>query len=435
MVNFRSKEDDVARISTSVYISNIPDSINAKDLFQACKQYGHVVDSFIPIKRDKYGKRFGFVRFINVFNTERLVNNLCTVWIDRYKIQANIAHFQRSHGKGPKADVTNSYAQNIPNVKTKVNTFSKGDKSFAGVVKGRDISSGGDMKSDPVLVLGDECLGSKDLSLTLFGRVKEFASLANLKVAIGNEGFSEIVIKYMGELWVMLEFQSTDSLNKFRECVSIASWFSQIINASIDFEIEGRIAWVEVEGVSFKLWSGNTFRRIANKWGELLDVDDQDDNCYHSKRICIHMKSDRSIKDEDFTDDLDVEDQEDMESNPEDIDNQVSGNRDNGLNDSGLDNDSDMEEVPETCFEDGKLMNNKDDGDNYPPNTELSEDPFKIYPLLNKHKSEDGSINKMGDSLKYRWDLLLWMRRQNRHNEGKKQLSYYVDGTSAQDRR
>ncbi|GJV36861.1 nucleotide-binding alpha-beta plait domain-containing protein [Tanacetum coccineum] len=454
MVNFRSKEDDVARISTSVYISNIPDSINAKDLFQACKQYGHVVDSFIPIKRDKYGKRFGFVRFINVFNTERLVNNLCTVWIDRYKIQANIAHFQRSHGKGPKADVTNSYAQNIPNVKTKVNTFSKGDKSFAGVVKGRDISSGGDMKSDPVLVLGDECLGSKDLSLTLFGRVKEFASLANLKVAIGNEGFSEIVIKYMGELWVMLEFQSTDSLNKFRECVSIASWFSQIINASIDFEIEGRIAWVEVEGVPFKLWSGNTFRRIANKWGELLDVDDQDDNCYHSKRICIHMKFDRSIKDEfnimhkgkkywirvnespgwvpDFTDDLDVEDQEDMESNPEDIDNQVSGNCDNGLNDSGLDNDSDMEEVPETCFEDGKLMNNKDDGDNYPPKTELSEDPFKIYPLLNKHKSEDGSINKMGDSLKYPPGFTPMDEKDKiSHNEGEKHSHNNVDVTSA----
>nr|GFB09710.1 hypothetical protein [Tanacetum cinerariifolium] len=86
----------------------------------------------------------------------------------RYKIQANIAHFQRSHGKGPKADVTNSYVQTIPNVKTKVNTFNKGDKSYTGVVEGRDISSGGDMKSDPVLVLGDECLGSKYLSLTLF---------------------------------------------------------------------------------------------------------------------------------------------------------------------------------------------------------------------------------------------------------------------------
>nr|GEY40754.1 nucleotide-binding alpha-beta plait domain-containing protein [Tanacetum cinerariifolium] len=50
---FRTKEDDVARISTSVFISNIPDSVLAKDLFHACKQYGHVVDSFIPYKRDK----------------------------------------------------------------------------------------------------------------------------------------------------------------------------------------------------------------------------------------------------------------------------------------------------------------------------------------------------------------------------------------------
>nr|GEW92627.1 RNA-directed DNA polymerase, eukaryota [Tanacetum cinerariifolium] len=509
MVNFRSKEDDVAQISTSMYVSNIPDSIHVKDLFQACKQYGHVVDSFILIKRDKYGNRFGFVRFINVFNTQRshgkgpkadvtnsyvqtipnvktkvntfskgdksfagvvegrdissggdmksdpvlVLGDECLVSKDlsltlfgRVKEFTSLAYLKvaignegfseiviKSHGKGPKADVTNSYVQTIPNVKTKVNTFSKGDKSFAGVVERRDISSGGDMKSNPVLVLGDECLGSKDLSLTLFGRVKEFASLANLKVAIGNEGFSEIVIK---------------------ECVSIASWFSQIINDSINFEIEGRIAWVEVEGVPFKLWSGNTFRRIANKWGGLLDVDDQDDNCYHSKRICIQMKSGRNIKDEfnimhkgkkywirinktpgwvpDFTDDLNDEDQEDMESNPEDIDNQESENHDNCLNDSGLDNDSDMDEVPETCFEDGKSMNSKDDGDNYPPKTELSDDPFKIYPLLNKHKSEDGSINKMGDSLKFSPGFTPMDEKDKiSNNEGEKHFHNNVDVTSA----
>ncbi|GKA06851.1 RNA-directed DNA polymerase, eukaryota, reverse transcriptase zinc-binding domain protein [Tanacetum coccineum] len=78
MGSFRSKEDDVAKISTSIFVSNFPDSVSAKDLFHSCKQYGHVVDSFIPMKRLKDGKRFGFVRFINVFNVERLVNNLCT---------------------------------------------------------------------------------------------------------------------------------------------------------------------------------------------------------------------------------------------------------------------------------------------------------------------------------------------------------------------
>ncbi|GKF33513.1 nucleotide-binding alpha-beta plait domain-containing protein, partial [Tanacetum coccineum] len=43
MGKFRSKEDDVARLSTSVFVSNLPDSVMAKDLFHACKQYGHVV--------------------------------------------------------------------------------------------------------------------------------------------------------------------------------------------------------------------------------------------------------------------------------------------------------------------------------------------------------------------------------------------------------
>ncbi|GJU21380.1 RNA-directed DNA polymerase, eukaryota, partial [Tanacetum coccineum] len=45
MGSFRTKENVVATFS-------------AKVLFQSCKQYGHVVDTFIPIKRSKNGRRF-----------------------------------------------------------------------------------------------------------------------------------------------------------------------------------------------------------------------------------------------------------------------------------------------------------------------------------------------------------------------------------------
>nr|GEY79565.1 nucleotide-binding alpha-beta plait domain-containing protein [Tanacetum cinerariifolium] len=71
MRNYITKEEDVAKISTSIFVTNFPESFSAKDLFQSCKQYGHVVDTFIPNKRSKADKRFGFVRFINVFNDER----------------------------------------------------------------------------------------------------------------------------------------------------------------------------------------------------------------------------------------------------------------------------------------------------------------------------------------------------------------------------
>ncbi|GJS13659.1 RNA-directed DNA polymerase, eukaryota, reverse transcriptase zinc-binding domain protein [Tanacetum coccineum] len=59
--------------------------------------------------------------------------------------------------------------------------------------------------------------GREDVSNLCFGRVKEFASLANLKVAICNEGFEEINISYMGELWVKLDFKLVESIKKFKE--------------------------------------------------------------------------------------------------------------------------------------------------------------------------------------------------------------------------
>ncbi|GJU77015.1 nucleotide-binding alpha-beta plait domain-containing protein, partial [Tanacetum coccineum] len=306
MGSYRTKEDDVAKISTSVFITNFPESFSAKELFHSCKQYGHVVDSFIPTKRSKSGKRFGFVRFINVFNEERLVNNLCTVWIDRYKLQANIARFHRPPVNGRKhlpkdagrvkSSNTNAYMND--NVSKNVNGITGGGNSYMNVVKGQMQPRSGDSQAVPAVVLDDECLLSRDLSKSLLGRVKEFASLANLKMALSNEGFVDIKIQYMGELWVMMEFVTEESIKLFRDNVSVGSWFSQIKQASMDFVTEGRIAWVEIEGIPFKLWSGNTFKRIAAKWGELLDVDDQEEMCFHSKRLCIHTKSGRNISEE-----------------------------------------------------------------------------------------------------------------------------------------
>nr|GFA23687.1 nucleotide-binding alpha-beta plait domain-containing protein [Tanacetum cinerariifolium] len=49
----RSKEDDVQKISTFVFVTNVRDLYGAKDLWNTCKTYGHVVDAYIPNKRSK----------------------------------------------------------------------------------------------------------------------------------------------------------------------------------------------------------------------------------------------------------------------------------------------------------------------------------------------------------------------------------------------
>ncbi|GJX27009.1 RNA-directed DNA polymerase, eukaryota [Tanacetum coccineum] len=380
MGSYRTKEDDVARISTSEYITNFSETLSAKE-------------------------------FINVFSEERLVNNVCTVWIDRYKLHANIALFQRPAGKKEGDGGKKSFVVTAPKEHTKTYGKSGEGNSYMGVLK-RDKRMETEVKnSGPSIVLGDECVMSKKISNALFGRVKEFASLANLKVALGNEGFMEIVIKYMGELWVMLEFKTEESKLKFKDNIGAMSWFSQIIEASTDFEIEGRIAWVEVEGIPFRLWSGNTFARIADKWGKLLDVDDQEETCFHSKRLCIHMKSGKSINEEfkiihrgkiywiranetpgwvpDFTDDIDEDDVNSMDI--EDV----------AQKPGDIDENSDGEGVPDTIFEDEDLVKSFVEGNQPDKNMDKSEDPFNLYSLLNRKDPLEKNVNISDSTLKY----------------------------------
>ncbi|GJT38916.1 hypothetical protein Tco_0938781 [Tanacetum coccineum] len=51
-----------------------------------------------------------------------------------------------------------------------------------------------------------------ETSLTLSFRIEDLN-----QVVLANEGFETIKIKYMGEYWVMLVFQSEELKNKFRE--------------------------------------------------------------------------------------------------------------------------------------------------------------------------------------------------------------------------
>ncbi|GKB74813.1 nucleotide-binding alpha-beta plait domain-containing protein [Tanacetum coccineum] len=170
----------------------------------------------------------------------------------------------------------------------------------------------------------------------------------------------------------------------------MGSWFSTLQQASYDFKVDDRIAWIEVEGVPFKFWTENTFKRIAHKWGELLEVDDVEELCYHSRRLCIRTSSRSTIRDyfkivfrgnvywiranevpgwvPDFTEESDEDDQSVEES---------KGEEHNTHDAEDIDSGTDVEEVAETDFEVTNAQN-----------VPTSEDIFGIYPLLDNLKKK-----------------------------------------------
>ncbi|GKD26932.1 RNA-directed DNA polymerase, eukaryota, partial [Tanacetum coccineum] len=279
-----SKQDDVARISTSIYVTNFPISFTAKDLYHTCKQYGHVVDSFIPVKKAKDGKRFGFVKFINVFNVERLVNNLCTIWIGRLKLHANVARFSRESKK----DSNLSEQRTNEMCNSKVQEGNKGvkdsgvGKSYVNVVQGNVLK--GDSGNSPAIVLDDDCGNDVDLSRHVFGKVKDFNSINNLKLILAKEGFEEVNLSYMGGLWVMIELHNVESQKDLLSHPGVRSWFQDLVAAYADFFSKERIVWVDVEGIPLNAWSSNTFSRIGNKWGEVMDIEESTGSSFSRKR-------------------------------------------------------------------------------------------------------------------------------------------------------
>ncbi|GKF34112.1 RNA-directed DNA polymerase, eukaryota, nucleotide-binding alpha-beta plait domain protein, partial [Tanacetum coccineum] len=122
-------------ISTSIFITNFPDSTTSSDLWKVCNSYGTVVDVYIPNRRSKAGKRFAFVRFIKVDNVDRLVGNLCTLWIGRMHPPANVVRFER-----PPVRSSRSSQPLRP-----------------------------DQPTSPVMVLDDSCMVSRDLGNCVMG--------------------------------------------------------------------------------------------------------------------------------------------------------------------------------------------------------------------------------------------------------------------------
>ncbi|GJU59165.1 RNA-directed DNA polymerase, eukaryota [Tanacetum coccineum] len=132
--------------------------------------YGKVIDVFIPNRRSKAGKRFAFVRFIRVNDLDRLVGNLCTIWIGRFHLHANVARFEVRNKPVKPLGPSQSNAHGT------FGSFVSAARDFPPL-----IASVAHVSSSPALVLDDSCVVERDLSCHVMGRVKDINSIPNLR--------------------------------------------------------------------------------------------------------------------------------------------------------------------------------------------------------------------------------------------------------------
>lgn len=80
---------------TSYFIYNLPDEVNAHSLHEIFSPFGDLFNTFIPDKRDKYGNRFGFVRYKNISDKLTFEKTLKDVKIGGAVLGVNLSRHDR----------------------------------------------------------------------------------------------------------------------------------------------------------------------------------------------------------------------------------------------------------------------------------------------------------------------------------------------------
>nr|GEY09805.1 hypothetical protein [Tanacetum cinerariifolium] len=200
---------------TCVLGRSFPPSLSAKELWNSCSKFGIVLDVYIPLKTTRNGKRFAFFRFNKVNDVDLLIRNLKSIWLGSYHLFANVARFNRNSYAG--------IAQKVDNSKPSLENNSL-KTSFASLLKGPNARK---VPDDPVLVLERRDLNYVGDS-ALVQCVKEFKSLPNIHIVCTNEGFFGLSISYLGGFWILIEFDSPKSCEKFKlhevQAKEVAGW-------------------------------------------------------------------------------------------------------------------------------------------------------------------------------------------------------------------
>jgi hypothetical protein len=85
------------REATSDFFTNFLEEMMVVDLWKVFSKFGRVWEVYVPNKVDKWGRRFGFAKFLEVQDVEKLSGRLDEVWCGTFKLRVNLSKFGRKN--------------------------------------------------------------------------------------------------------------------------------------------------------------------------------------------------------------------------------------------------------------------------------------------------------------------------------------------------
>ncbi|XVF29450.1 hypothetical protein REPUB_Repub15cG0122200 [Reevesia pubescens] len=287
-------------VAVTVFVNNIPPKVHWRWLGRVFQWFGNVVDVYIPKKRNNRGSKFGFVRFETVVEARRAQWNLNGVWLIDHKISVNLARFssrqnywrktltsksiasEKEEGKEVTKESSHnqekrkSYRQalNVVNIVVR-REEEEATVSREQVVDGNSglVAKGSEAGSVSRGVVSLENLHW--LETSAIGKIKGDLELEFFAEEIKNVCSNDVLVRKLSGNECIITFDSARDFNNLKQenWRLLENWLEEIAIWSENHHASNRVVWVACYGVPIHAWNIDTFRNIAERWGEFLRMD------------------------------------------------------------------------------------------------------------------------------------------------------------------
>ncbi|CAL5382682.1 unnamed protein product [Camellia sinensis] len=251
----------------SMFVDNLPSSMDPKTLFKLFTKFGIVKDVFIPQKRRKFtNTKFGFVRFDCSVAARVAVSKANGLWIEDREIQVKMAEYDRFKEGAQNRNQTKG-SKGINEAGGRKVHYQHGlHRSYAEILKTNARGSAGKVEST---IMVDEA-GHGWLHESVILRFKDVYSVHGIEKIFKEKGIEDVMVRRGGGRDVVVKFKSKEAkdakLSLVREwcrdwCEFVKEWEP---GACAEQE---RCLWLGCHGVPLSMWNRNTFSKIGNIWG------------------------------------------------------------------------------------------------------------------------------------------------------------------------
>ncbi|GAU41064.1 hypothetical protein TSUD_284340 [Trifolium subterraneum] len=269
------------REATSFFFTNFPEDALAGNLWKLFAKYGRVGEVYIPQKLNKWGCRFGFVKYREVKNTVELERRLGEVWMGTFKLRVNLSRFAKGSSSNQPKQVTdrtshgNKEKMVQPGISFKTAVTKNTEVTTTKVAEnGKGLGESRRSGLEGALLVEPELSFLHVLKRSFVGRMVNGGDVKTLQLNLCLSGFRDVKVAALGGGKIILFSEPVIDLH---HVISSKHWWNGVVEEFVEWSpnivSSKRDIWVNIYGVPLQCWGELFFRMVTETCGEFLSVD------------------------------------------------------------------------------------------------------------------------------------------------------------------